>query len=75
MKEYIVVYFSEDGVDLRYKSRTELYEFLEEAVELECEFLSEIPKDSNYVDNKYLIIKGNLVVPRARAVATEYEID
>ena len=75
-EEYIVVRFGEDGVDLNAYSRTEMYAWLEEAVEEEYEFLTEVPEDASYVESGWhLVIKGEIVVPKAKMIAKEYEID
>lgn len=77
MKEYIVIRFGEDGPSVDHFTRTEIYSFLEEAVEEEYEFIDEIPKDTwqAHLDGKYLVIKGEVIVPKAEAVVKQYSID
>jgi hypothetical protein len=82
-KEYILIYFNEDGgVNISQESRQEIEDHLKEV--LECSgnaldyYVTSLDKevDSMYrkEDQRYMIIKGELVIPKIVQTVTKLEI-
>lgn len=79
---YFLLYFNEDGVQIEKLSEKALLALFDEYTSAMAdgedppEFLSAVPKDTNYAPSgSHLLIKGEIVVPRAVQVATRYEVD
>ena len=76
---YFLLYGNEDGGHIKQLSQAELLQEIHddyEETEDSPEFAAEIP-DSNmfYWGEAMVIIKGEIVVPQARQVVTEYVIE
>lgn len=76
-KEYIVLYCNDDGeTEVNYYSRCELESWLNEYRTESTVFLDNSEKmipwsvDGTY----YMIIKGQVIIPKAKQVITKYEI-
>lgn len=74
-KEYIVISTSEDGIHVNHLSREDLLARLAENYYGDVEFKNSISEtDPNYWGTKLLIIKGDIVVPEAVKVVTQFKV-
>jgi len=74
---YFLIYATEDGVGIECGSREQILESIEELKEVsDYQPWEEWPKESvEYWGDRYAVIKGDLVVPKAVEVVTKYELD
>jgi len=85
MESYFVIHATEDGVSIEQKTKDELlksitpneYDDTDYGNIRDISFLEKMPTESDwneYQHNSLLIIKGEVVVPKAKKVITEYDI-
>jgi hypothetical protein len=75
---YFILHSSEDGFHTEEVSKEELLERVSDPDYYgRVEICTEMPEksDPNYWGSKLVIIKGKVVVPHAKKVVTEYEVD
>ena len=74
---YFLIYADADGVAMESGSKELILERIEELKEVsDYQPWEEWPKESvEYWGDRYAVIKGDLVVPKAVEVVTKYELD
>lgn len=82
---YYIIYFGEDGMNVKKGTKADVEKLLKDLAEEEMEHPAEkfaqmkdgesLYMDGNYPLYKYLIIKGEEVFPKAVQTVTEFKID
>jgi len=76
---YFLIYQDDEEATVKRVTEKELKEMLKEMIENEEEviFLKKIESTdpAYWEENAYLLIKGEIIVPKPKEVVTEYEID
>ena len=79
MDKYYLIYFGEDGVTVNKRTKDEIQNEINKDPEgyhfIDNEEINSGSIDSEYTSHRHLIIKGEVVVPKATEIAISYEIE
>lgn len=79
MDKYYLIYFGEDGVTVKEKDKNEILKEINEDPEeyhfIDNDEITSSRIDSEYISHRHLIIKGEVVVPKATEIAITYEME
>ena len=79
MDKYYFIYFGEDGVTVKERTKNEIQKEINEDPEgyhfIDNEEINSGSIDSEYTSHKHLIIKGKVVVPKATEIVISYEVE
>lgn len=83
MKEYFLIYFGEDGISIKSSSKKDIEELINSLGENPNDETDHFVKDTgskfymdggNYPLYKYLIIKGEVIIPKPVEIVKKYII-
>ncbi len=76
MYNYFVIYNSEDGIKIKQKNRNNIEEFLEIFNDHQIYFLDRFPDDlDEFGICDIIVIKGEIIKPKARTIIQTFEVE